>query len=71
MNSTQTTQGPLFRIRHEGLWGYMNHLGETVIEPQFLTADDFSDELALVRTVDGLADHGRGTQAFIDRAGKA
>ena len=34
----------LYPIRENGLWGYMNQAGEVVIEPQWITAEAFSDD---------------------------
>ena len=38
----------LYPIRENGLWGYMNRAGETVIEPQWKTALPFSGDAAFV-----------------------
>ena len=38
----------LYPIRENGLWGYMNRTGETVIAPQWEYAGSFSDEVAAV-----------------------
>ena len=40
----------LYPIRENGLWGYMNKAGETVIEPQWAYAWPFDGETALVST---------------------
>ena len=38
----------LYPIRENGLWGYMNRQGETVIAPQWKTALPFSGDAAFV-----------------------
>ena len=38
----------LYPIRENGLWGYMNRTGETVIAPQWEYAGLFSDGVAAV-----------------------
>ncbi|MGE5559874.1 MAG: WG repeat-containing protein [Chloroflexota bacterium] len=45
------------------LWGYVDLQGKVVIEPQYLDADDFVDDKAVVRVTDG-------TYAVIDTGGK-
>ncbi len=42
----------LYPIRENGLWGYMNRQGETVIAPQWKTALPFSGDAAFVSLVD-------------------
>lgn len=44
-------------------WGYINQNGQITIEPQYLAANDFSDNLALVSTEKGLK--------YIDKTGSA
>ena len=39
----------LLPIQQGGKWGYINHSGEVVIKPQFDSATEFSEGLALVR----------------------
>lgn len=51
----------LFPIVENGLWGYINKLGEVVIKPQFRCAGQFSEGLASVRL--------NGTYGFIDGTG--
>lgn len=45
----------LIRVQGEyaGLWGYINPHGEVAIKPQFITAEAFSDGLALVKDAAG------------------
>ena len=43
--------GSLYPIRENGLWGYMNRAGETVIAPQWAKVWPFDGEWALVSTV--------------------
>lgn len=49
-------------VEEDGPWGYIDHTGEMVIEPQFDSAGDFSQGLAQVLLADG-------TRAYIDREG--
>ena len=44
----------LYPIRENGLWGYMNRAGEVVIEPQWFTAEAFSDGWAIVESEEGM-----------------
>lgn len=53
---------PLFVIRENGLYGYMNSRGETVIEPQWSYAGDFRGNYAAV-SIDDESD------GVIDRSG--
>ena len=46
----EETASPLYPIRQNGLWGYMNREGETVIVPQWAMAFPFSGKTALVWT---------------------
>jgi hypothetical protein len=56
----------LLRLSSEGnLWGYVDHAFQWVISPQFQSAEDFSEGLALV-THSG----GRPNWAYIDKTGK-
>ncbi len=48
-------------VRIGFLWGFINQNGQIEIEPQYLAADDFSDNLALVLTDKGLK--------YIDKTG--
>jgi len=47
-SSDQDDQSPLFPIKVDGRWGYINIHGDVVIAPQFSQAGNFSDDLALV-----------------------
>ena len=47
-----TEDDALYPIRENGLWGYMNRQGDTVIKPQWGYAGQFRDGLAVVG-VDG------------------
>ncbi len=53
---------PLFRIKQNGEWGYIDKTGKIVIEPKFDTAGGFFEGLALVEIDDK---HG-----YIDKTGK-
>ncbi len=53
----------LYPIRENGLWGYMNQAGETVIEPQWKQAQRFAGDYALVITLEG-------QNGLIDRFGQ-
>ena len=46
--SAESNPFPLYPIRENGLWGYMNRTGEVVIEPQWNYADSFIDGTAIV-----------------------
>ena len=50
---------PLYPIRENGLWGYMNRAGEVVIEPQWMKAETFSGGVAIVEA-DGEQKDGQG-----------
>ena len=50
----EETATALYPIRENGLWGYMNRAGEVVIEPQWITAEAFSDGWAIVESEDGM-----------------
>lgn len=57
------TGGPLFRVKYNGVWGFVNRKGEIVIKPQFEEVTDFGPEgVAVVRIA--------GNYTFIDRKGK-
>jgi hypothetical protein len=43
--------GPLYRIKRDNKWGFINREGKVVIRPQFAAANDFFDGLAAVRIV--------------------
>jgi hypothetical protein len=45
----QNTPDNLLPIQQNGKWGYINRSGEVVIKPQFDSAGEFADGLALVR----------------------
>ncbi|MBR6090967.1 MAG: WG repeat-containing protein, partial [Anaerolineaceae bacterium] len=49
----EETAPALYLIRENGLWGYMNQAGEVVIEPQWITAEAFSDGWAIVESDEG------------------
>lgn len=59
------TDGALFSFCENGLWGYMNRLGETVIDPQWQMAYPFRDGIAQVK----LSEDGR-TKGLINRQGE-
>ncbi|MBI4854136.1 MAG: WG repeat-containing protein [Acidobacteria bacterium] len=40
----------LFPIKQNGKWGYIDKIGQIIIEPKYLAAQPFSDSLAFVRT---------------------
>ena len=62
---------PLYPIRENGLWGYMNRRGEVVIEPQWVKVWPFDGDTALVSAVpvgeNSNPSHGN---AVIDRKGQ-
>lgn len=48
---TSTSQNPLPFLK-DALWGYMDVSGQVVLEPNFLNASFFSEDVALVRLLD-------------------
>jgi hypothetical protein len=54
--------GPLYRIRENGKWGYMNRQGDVVIPVRFDRAEDFFEQKAVVSL--------EGKAGYIDEAGK-
>ena len=64
----------LYPIRENGLWGYMNRQGETVIEPQWKTALPFSGDTAVVSLnelpLDGTWYRAGHYDGLIDRQGR-
>ncbi len=56
------TQQNYYPIQKENLWGYIDDLGNEVIEPQFQQASYFSEGMAAVRV--------NGTFGFINMTGK-
>lgn len=63
----------LYPIRENGLWGYMNRQGETVIAPQWKTAREFSGNTAIVSLnelpMNGSWDRTGHCDGLIDREG--
>ena len=63
----------LYPIRKNGLWGYMNRQGETVIVPQWKTAREFSGNTAIVSLnelpMNGSWDRAGHCDGLIDREG--
>lgn len=51
-------------------WGYVDHDGKIVVNPQFRDAAPFSDGLAAVKVSTGLQAYGEGKWGFIDRKGQ-
>ena len=45
-------QTPLFKIRQGQFFGFMNHTGEVVIEPQYLYVDEYRNGFTRVRLND-------------------
>ena len=60
---------PLYPIRKDGLWGYMNRAGETVIQPRWSAVYPFDGETALAvsRSASQLGE--RAGDTLIDRQG--
>ena len=58
----------LYPIRENGLWGYMNRAGETVIEPRFAQADPFRGRFARV-VLPSYEPDSPGLEGIIDREG--
>ena len=54
--------GPLYRIRENGKWGYMDRRGSVVIPAQFEHAEDFFEHKAVVSL--------EAKTGYIDEAGK-
>ena len=52
--AAEETASALYPIRENGLWGYMNRAGEVMIEPQWISAEAFSDGWAIVEAEDGM-----------------
>jgi len=48
----QKGSGPLYRIKREGKWGYVNRQGRVVVPPRFDEAGDLFCRLAKVRVGD-------------------
>jgi len=55
-------ESPLFRIRRDGKWGYIDRSGKVVIAPRFDGAEPFSEGLAAVRSGE--------TMGYVDETGK-
>lgn len=72
MNASAAGQPTLYPISVEGRWGFIDPAGSVVIQPQFLSVGDFSEELARV-TVPGLTEEDRlferNASGFIDERG--
>ena len=49
----EETAPALYPIRENGLWGYMNRAGETVIQPQWIEAHPFNGNAAIVKAESG------------------
>ena len=58
---TGTEGKELYPIVEDGLWGYIDHSGQIIIEPQFLSAGQFSEGFASVRL--------NGTYGYINKNG--
>ncbi len=55
----------------EGMWGYINHSGETLVEPKYGAAGQFSEGLAPVRMhKDDKGAKFPGKWCYIDKTGK-
>ena len=52
-DSTQTAV-PLFRIREQGRYGFIDATGQTVIQPQYIEAEPFTGDFSRVRFNDKL-----------------
>ena len=48
MSCTPTFNGTLYRIQKDGLYGFIDSVGNVVIEPQYKYVSPFSDGIALV-----------------------
>lgn len=46
--NSPVSRSPLLPIQKDGRWGYIDRAGKVVIPPRFDSANEFSDELALV-----------------------
>lgn len=44
----------LYLMKENGLYGYINNQGEYIIKPQYKFANNFSDGLAFVTTIDNI-----------------
>jgi len=53
LDSTNEEWGRLYPFREDGLGGYKDAYGNVVIEPKYLYAEEFFEELAFVRGVQG------------------
>ena len=49
--ATAQTNEPRFPVKQDGKYGYINASGGLVVSPKYLSADDFSEGLAMVRAV--------------------
>ncbi|MFC6997516.1 WG repeat-containing protein [Rufibacter roseus] len=47
-------KGNLFAIKQGGKWGYIDSVGNLILEPQFLNAGDFNEGLAKVEVESGI-----------------
>jgi len=54
--------GPLYRIRENGKWGFMNRQGDVVIPARFDHAEDFFEQKAVVSL--------EGKLGYIDETGE-
>ena len=62
-NEMSSTQYNLFPIKSNGKWGYIDVQGKVVIEPQFIWASEFTDDVAGVKI-------GEKISGIIDKKGR-
>jgi len=48
LHDAVATPGILYPVFRDGAWGYINDVGEMIVEPQYREAFDFADERAIV-----------------------
>ena len=63
LSHAQNQYNQLVPIRENGLWGFIDTAGRVVIAPKFLSAGDFSEELAPVRIA--------GSYGYVNEKGKS
>lgn len=66
-SQTKIDPNPLFKIKIEEKWGFMNKSGEIVIKPEYSQAQDFCDGLAAVLKYE--PENTFGKWGFIDKKG--
>ncbi len=63
-------QGDLFPVQQNQKCGYIDNAGKKVIEPQFESADKFSEGLAVVEIGQKIDERIESKVAYVDKTGK-